>query len=110
MAQSPYNEKPSYGRSRDFDLQHLKLELSFDLPQRKIIGTATLRMAPLAGDVKQVALDSAALDIDGVTVAGRTAKFRTDGRQAVHHAGRGNRPRALRWTWWCGITRSPIAG
>ena len=44
FSQNPYNEKPSYARSRDFDLQHLKLELSFDLPARKLLGTA-LRMA-----------------------------------------------------------------
>jgi aminopeptidase N len=76
-AQNPYNEKPAYARSRDFDLQHLKLELSFDLPARKIIGTATLRMAPLAGDLRELALDSAGLSIDSVSIAGRPLTFRT---------------------------------
>jgi aminopeptidase N len=81
FAQSPFNEKPSYARSRNFDLQHLKLELSFDLTERKILGTATLRMAPLAGDIKELELDSASLDIDAVTVAGQSAKFRTSGEK-----------------------------
>src|SRR5438445_1416204 len=83
LAQSPYNEKPSYARSRDFDLQHLKLELSFDLPERKLIGTATLRMAPLSGDLREIVLDSAALAIDSITVGGRAAKFRTEGERLL---------------------------
>jgi len=75
--QNPFNEKPSYARSRDFDLQHLKLELSFDLPARKLLGTATLRMAPLSGDLRELTLDAAALNIEGITVAGRPMAFRT---------------------------------
>jgi aminopeptidase N len=81
LAQSPYNEKPSYARSRDFDLQHLKLELAFNLDQRQINGVATLQLAPLAGDLREIALDSAALEIDGITVGGRAAKFRTAGEK-----------------------------
>ena len=64
FSQNPFNEKPSYARSRDFDLQHLKLELAFDLPAKKLLGTATLRMAPLTGDVHELVLDSADLNIE----------------------------------------------
>lgn len=74
-AQNPYQEKPAYGRSRDFDLQHLKLELSFDLEARKIMGAATLRVAPLSGDVREISLDSAGLAIDSVSIAGKPARF-----------------------------------
>ncbi len=77
LAQNPYNEKPSYARSHDFDLQHLKLELAFDLPARKLLGTATLRMSPLAGDLREAVLDSAGLNIESVTVAGRPLAFHT---------------------------------
>src|SRR5882724_6444658 len=77
LAQSPFNEKPSYARSHDFDLQHLKLELSFDLPQQRLLGVATLRMAPLSGDLREIVLDSGALTIDSITIAGRPAQFRT---------------------------------
>ncbi|HUI54806.1 MAG TPA: M1 family aminopeptidase [Bryobacteraceae bacterium] len=79
LAQIPYTEKPSYGRSHDFDLQHLKLELSFDLDARKLLGAATLRVAPLTGDVRELELDSAALDIESVTVGGHALTFRTAG-------------------------------
>jgi aminopeptidase N len=81
FAQNPFNEKPSYARSRDYDLQHLKLELSFDVPQRKLIGTATLRLSPLAGDLREISLDSAGLAIDSITVAGRPAKFEATGEK-----------------------------
>jgi aminopeptidase N len=83
FAQAPYNEIPTYARSRTFDLQNLKLELSFDLPARKIIGTATLRMAPLAGDLREMTLDSAALDIDSVTVDGRKLTYHTGGDKLI---------------------------
>src|ERR1039458_548848 len=77
FAQIPYTEKPTYARSHDFDLQHVKLELSFALPAHKLLGTATLRVAPLAGDVRELALDSVDLDIEAVTVTGRSATFHT---------------------------------
>ena len=77
FAQNPYNEIPEYARSRTFDLQHLKLELAFDLPRRELLGTATLRLAPLAGDLREVALDSAGLNIESITEAGRKLDFRT---------------------------------
>jgi aminopeptidase N len=83
LAQNPFNEKPSYARSRDFDLQHLKLDLSFDLSARELIGAATLRMAPLSGDLRQLTLDSANLDVESVTVDGRALQFRTEGDRLV---------------------------
>jgi len=79
FAQNPYNEKPAYARSRDFDLQHQKLELSFDLAARKLMGTATLRMAPLSGDLQELTLDSADLNIESITAGGRALQFHTAG-------------------------------
>src|SRR5437899_1394372 len=76
-AQDPYNEKPSYGRSRDFSLRHIKLELSFDLPMRRLMGVATLRMAPLGDGLREVCLDSAKLAINTVTIEGRQLEFHT---------------------------------
>ncbi len=76
FAQNPYLEKPTYARSHDFDLQHLKLDLSFDLAAQRVLGTATLRVAPLAGDLREIALDSSDLAIDGITIAGKPAAFR----------------------------------
>ena len=77
FAQNPYNEKPAYARSRDFDLQHLKLELSFDLPARKLLGIATLRVSPLSGDLRELVLDSADLNIQSITVSGRPLTYHT---------------------------------
>jgi aminopeptidase N len=83
FAQAPYNEKATYARSRDFDLQHLKLDLSFDLDARKIMGTAMLRMSPLAGDLRELTLDSGALNIESVTVGGRKLEFHSAGEQLI---------------------------
>jgi aminopeptidase N len=75
--QDPYNEKPSYGRSRDFGMRHVKLELSFDLPMRRLMGVATLRMASLGDGLHEVCLDSAQLAINTVTIEGRQLEFHT---------------------------------
>ena len=83
LAQNPYNEKPSYARSRDFDLQHIGLDLSFDLAAKKVSGTATLRMAPLTGDVRELSLDSAGLNVESVTAGGRKLPFHLAGEKLV---------------------------
>ena len=93
FSQNPYNEKPSYARSRDFDLRHIKLELSFDLPAKKLNGAATLGMAPLAGDLRELVLDSAALNIESVTAAGRPLAFHTADDKLFESSRR-------RWSWW----------
>jgi aminopeptidase N len=76
-AQDPYNEKPTNGRGRDFNVSHIKLELSFDLPTRSLEGTATLSIAPLTHDLPEVALDSSKLLIESVTIKGRPMRYRT---------------------------------
>src|SRR5579872_3092793 len=76
-AQDPFNEKPSYGRSRDFHVQHVKLELRFDLPTRTLMGAATLRIAPFTDDLREVSLDSAKLAIESVTIERHPLPFRT---------------------------------
>jgi aminopeptidase N len=77
-AQDPYNDKPFAVPKRNFDLQHIKLELVFDLPMRKVMGTATLRIAALGDGLREVSLDSAKLTIETVTIKGRGLRFHTD--------------------------------
>ncbi len=76
-SQDPYNEKPASARTRDFDVQHIALDIAFDVPHRMLIGTATLRIAPLADRLREVSLDSANLAIDVVTIEGRPLEVRT---------------------------------
>ncbi len=69
-------EEP-YARSRDYDLQHSKIVLQFDLTERKIIGDVTHRLAILRDGTERVEFDSIGLTIQSVTVNAKAAKFET---------------------------------
>lgn len=62
-----------YTRNRIYDVQHLKLELSFDQPQRRLFGTATLTISPINNGLEQVILDAVELDIKSILLNGNSA-------------------------------------
>jgi aminopeptidase N len=66
-----------YARSRDYDLQHSKIALRFDLDQKKIMGDVTHTLTILHDATSKIVLDSAGLAIQAVTVNKSTAKFET---------------------------------
>ncbi|HXN23371.1 MAG TPA: M1 family aminopeptidase [Candidatus Dormibacteraeota bacterium] len=66
-----------YARTRDYDLQHSRIVLRFDLDDRKVIGNVTHSLAVLRGGTSKLSFDSANLKISSVTVNGKTAKFET---------------------------------
>lgn len=57
-----------YSRDRTYDIQHLKLELSFDQPQKIVYGTATFTMTPINDGLKKIELDEVDLTIKSVTL------------------------------------------
>jgi aminopeptidase N len=66
-----------YARSKDYDLQHSKVVLKFDLDQRKVIGDVTHSVAILKPGTEQLSFDSVGLQIQSVTVNKAVAKFST---------------------------------
>ncbi len=66
-----------YARSRDYDLQHSKIVLQFDLAERKIQGVVTHSLSILHGGTSRLVFDSVGLSIHGVTLSGKPAKFET---------------------------------
>ncbi|HLZ92498.1 MAG TPA: M1 family aminopeptidase [Candidatus Acidoferrum sp.] len=82
-----------YARSRDYDLQHSKMALKFDLEQKKVMGEVTHSLAILREGTPQVAFDSVGLTIESVTVNKAPAKFETTAEKllvalpAAAHAG-----------------------
>lgn len=80
VAQQP-DEEALYARSRDFDQRHIRLELRFDFPQKKVLGQATLRLAPLREGLREIVLDSTGLTVESVTLAGTSLVFRTAEKQ-----------------------------
>ena len=51
---------------RNFRIHHLKLELRFDLPDKRVQGKATLTISPFAEGLQNIELDAAELSISAV--------------------------------------------
>jgi aminopeptidase N len=66
-----------YARSRDYDLQHSRIALRFDLDQKKVLGDVTHSLTILRDSTSKIVFDSADLAIQSVTVNKSTAKFET---------------------------------
>jgi aminopeptidase N len=66
-----------YARSRDYDLQHSRIALRFDLDQKKVIGDVTHTLTVLRDSTSKIIFDSAGLTIQSVTVNKSSAKFET---------------------------------
>ncbi len=66
-----------YARSRDYDLQHSRIALRFDLEQKKVIGDVTHTLTVLHDSTSKIIFDSAGLTIQSVTVSKSSAKFET---------------------------------
>jgi aminopeptidase N len=66
-----------YARSRDYDLQHSRIALRFDLDQKKVIGDVTHTLTVLRDSTSKIIFDSAGLTIQNVTVNKSSAKFET---------------------------------
>lgn len=66
-----------YARSRDYDLQHSKIALRFDLEQKKVLGEVTHSLSMLRDGTAKIIFDSAGLTIQSVTLNKAAAKFET---------------------------------
>jgi aminopeptidase N len=72
-----------YARNRDYDLQHSKIALRFDIEQKKVIGDVTHTLAILHDATSNVAFDSVGLTIQSVTVNKVSAKFETTASKLI---------------------------
>jgi aminopeptidase N len=74
LAMQAKGDEP-YARSKDYDLQHSKIALKFDVEQRKIIGDVTHTLTILKNGTSKLAFDSVGLTIHSVTLNKAAAKF-----------------------------------
>jgi len=72
-----------YARSRDYDLQNVRVALRFDLEQRKVIGEVTHTLAALRDGLTQFSFDSVGLTVSSATVGSKQAKFETTPTQLL---------------------------
>ena len=66
-----------YARARDYDLQHSRIGLRFDLGQKKVLGDVTHSVSILRDGIAKISFDSVGLTIQSVTVNKSAAKFET---------------------------------
>jgi len=78
----PGKETDHYTRDRDFDLQHVKLDLAFDLKEKKISGSAELTLAPIHA-LRKLELDAVELAIKRVTLDGKRVAFENTGEKLI---------------------------
>jgi len=72
-----------YARSRDYDLQHSKIALRFDLEQKKVLGEVTHSLSILRDGTAKIIFDSAGLTIQSVTLNKAAAKFETSADKLI---------------------------
>ncbi|HXR32637.1 MAG TPA: M1 family aminopeptidase [Verrucomicrobiae bacterium] len=65
-----------FARSKDYDLEHSRIALRFDLEQKKVIGDVTHTLTILR-DTQRITFDSAGLQIQSVTLDKSAATFET---------------------------------
>src|ERR1700685_4809479 len=71
----PLRADEPYARTRDYDLQHSKIILKFDIDQRKVIGDVTHSISILRDNTSKVSFDSVGLTIGLVSVHKSPAKY-----------------------------------
>jgi aminopeptidase N len=72
-----------YARSRDYDLQHSKIALRFDLEQKKVLGDVTHSLSILRDGTTKISFDSVGLTIQSVTLNKSAAKFETSADKLI---------------------------
>ncbi len=65
-----------FARSKDYDLEHSRIALRFDLAQKKVIGEVTHTLTILHG-TQRISFDAAGLQIQSVTLNKAAATFET---------------------------------
>jgi aminopeptidase N len=77
LAQAVSGPPYQWPRSHDYDVQHYKLELSFDWIKKEVAGKTTIRLRPFKDGLREIELDAGDMTIDSVKfTAGAALKFR----------------------------------
>ncbi len=73
-----------YARDRDFDVQHVKLDLNVDPEKKRLDGTAHITLTPIVDNVTRLEFDAVELDIKDVKLsAGKVAGSENGGRKLI---------------------------
>ena len=67
-----------YTPKKDFHTQHAKIELSLDMPRKRITGSCTLTIIPIRPGLNRVVLDACSMEIHEVSLDGSKCEFEYD--------------------------------
>ena len=91
-AEEPTYELPAYNPShtREHDLLHTKLEVSFNWEEEKVMGKATLKLKPYFYPSNTLVLDAKNFDVHSITYAGESTplKYENDGQHLTIDLGK----------------------
>ena len=75
---------PHYGRDRDFDVQHVRLDLKVDPEGKKLDGTAHITLSALVDNLTRLEFDAVELDIKEVKIStGKISSFENTGQKLI---------------------------
>ncbi|MGO9838115.1 MAG: M1 family aminopeptidase [Polyangiaceae bacterium] len=69
-----------FERDRPFAIDHLVLDVRLDVVEKRIRATATLDVRRIDPTADELALDAVGFEVDALTLEGKPAKWRYDGR------------------------------
>lgn len=73
--------KPHYNPDRPGQVEHIFLDLSLDIHNKRYHGSCSITLTPIRNGVDRLNLDAVNLDIESVQVDGKAQKFDYDGQQ-----------------------------
>ncbi|MEM1252029.1 MAG: M1 family metallopeptidase [Cyanobacteria bacterium P01_H01_bin.21] len=76
---------PHYNPDRPGQVEHIALDLDFDIPQKSYQGTCAIRLNPVRNGVDSLTLDAVSLSISSVTISDEQQPFDYDGEQLHIH-------------------------
>jgi aminopeptidase N len=77
--------KPHYTPDRPGQVEHIALDLAFDIPKRHYSGTCTIRLNPVRTGIQRLTLDAVSLTIHSVKADRLAQAFDYDGEQLTLH-------------------------
>jgi aminopeptidase N len=73
--------RPHYNPDRPGQVEHIFLDLTFDIPNQSFQGTCTIHLNPVRSGIETLTLDAVDLDIKAVTIAEVEQAFDYDSQQ-----------------------------
>jgi aminopeptidase N len=84
FAQSPVIP-PHWIRSHDYDVQHYRIQVSFDWQKKSVSGETTITFRPFLDNLREIEVDAGSMNIQSVKLAGGTPlEHKYDGREKLN--------------------------